>query len=501
MMAAAVPPLGAAWLSSHGHGKLPQDQREALRVELLRDLATYPGVQVSKAVVREVDKFIESGRVSDSNLGRLERRVAARCSGALSARGSDSASLAGISEFSAATRQQEGSRSARVRTGSSQQSHSCGPKMPKTPMPGVPEQRLFGEGPISKWSDVAKYSKALEIREETDKLSRKREHQKQMAKDLEAQMSLKKELSKASKLEENRIFEHQEVELEQWKADSHLQQDEVRRRAKEVEKEREVQNFENTRRREEEKRTKAVEDSDLVERASRELLKEKEMFNAQKVHTKSRNVMLLEGVTDKKDRLFREKQENVEVEKRKVQEYRQMLEEQEVRNKQPFRPPRGENVVIKGPPGGRKGDDFYTEESIMQQLHSANELADGEEHAKIMGSKEKKLSNQDFLFQQMVERNKNRERALEQKKNAKLQAQAATSDYIDSEQRRVDETRRKNVQYRIDLERQIAAKKAAAPGRGAEDVMSSNEKAVNRHLIEEAEELRQHFGPGNSSGA
>merc|ERR1719210_2667301 len=123
-MAAAVPALGSAWLSSNGQGKLSQDQRESLRGELLRDIAMRPGVQVTRAVENEVEKFLDSGRVSDSNLSRLERRVTARCSGAYSARGSDAASLAGsISEFSVSSRM-EAPRSARVRTPSSQ-SHSC----------------------------------------------------------------------------------------------------------------------------------------------------------------------------------------------------------------------------------------------------------------------------------------------------------------------------------------------------------------------------------------
>lgn len=488
--------MGTAWLSTHGQGKLTEEKRDALKGELLRDLAMRPGMQVGKAVEHEVDKFLESGRVSNTNLSRLERRVQARCSGALTARGNNGdAASAGcsVSEFSVGT-QPQAPKSARVRTPSSQ-SHSVGPRMPKTPMPVVPEQKLLPDGPISKWSDVAKYSKALELQEEKDKHSTKRSHQQQMAKDLEVQMAMKKEQVKASKLEEQRVFEHQEAELERWKADQHMQQDEVRRRALQVEKERSMQNAENNRRKEEDRQQRALEESEMVDRAARELLQEKQMFTDRKVWSKTRQVQLLDGVQERKDREDAEKTTKIDEERRKVAEYRQMLEEQEIRNRQPRMPIRGENAVVRGPPGGRKGEDFYTEENVMKQLHAANEIADNEDQAKIKTSKDQKMQNQDFLFQQMVERNRNRDKAMEQKKNAKLQAQSATSEFLATERARIGEVGKKNVQYRVDLERQMASRRAALPGRGAEDLMSSHEKAINQHLIQEAEDLRVQLSP------
>mmetsp|Transcript_101160 Transcript_101160/g.198505 ORF Transcript_101160/g.198505 Transcript_101160/m.198505 type:complete len:103 (-) Transcript_101160:19-327(-) len=95
-------------------------------------------------------------------------------------------------------------------------------------------------------------------------------------------------------------------------------------------------------------------------------------------------------------------------------------------------------------------------------------------------------TNQDYLFQQIAERNKNREKALEQKRQQKLQAQAASEEHTEAERRRVDEARTKYLQYRDELEKQMEAKREAHKAKTSEDQMTAAERAINRQLIKEA---------------
>jgi len=497
---ASVPPLGSAWLAANSQGKLgATPERDALRGDLLRELAMRPGIQVTSAIQQEVDKFLQAGRVSASNLSRLERRVTTRCSGAMSARGAGSgaASAADMSEFSVATRasKMEAPMSARVRTpaSASQKSQSLGaPGARALTLNQVPEeQSLLPDGPISRWSEIAKYSRAVEYEEEKTKQQKKRREQAQMAKDLEVQIATKRAQSGSSKHEEQRFLEHQEVELERWKADQQEKQDSVRQRALLVQKERELQNAQNNRRREEEKQMAAEEEGRLVRRAAEQIDQEKDMISARKVVAKQRQSDLQKGMKEVRDRRQQDQEDKVAFERMKVQEYQDLLKEQEARNKQNIPSIRGVGAVIKAPPGGKKGREFYSEENVLKQLETKNMMADMAEQEKIKTKKEQKLSNQDFIFSQIAERNKNRERELERKKQSKTDAQVATEEYMSTEKRRIETAKDINERYRVDLEKQITAKKAKAPDRNAGDFLSPNEKAVNRHLIQDAEDLRQ----------
>jgi len=488
MADARLAPIGAAWLTSHGPGRVPPEKREALKAELLRELASRPGVRLPlAALAEEVDSLLEANRISESNLGRLERRILARCGGAGGGGALSSRSSAGApSEFSVAA---SSALSARLPNGGgSRLGASGGFGSPK--LSSVPEQAYMPQGPINKWSDIAKYSKALEVVDKKKARDRVRSSQEQMARELEVQMQIKSGQKQAFKDDERRHFEQQEAEIQKWKDTQTAKEENIRLRALDEKREREIQNAANNRRREEEKQAKITEDMQLVQRAAKDLDQERMQLSARKADSKARQrQMMLESTQNKQD-VGEAKKVRHEEERKKVQEYHQMLAEQEIRNRPIIPAIRGVDAVIMGPPGGRRGEEFYTEENVMKQLHKANEVADNAEREKIRSLKEQKQSNQDYLFQQIAERNKNRERALEQKRNQKTQAQAATVEYQEIERRRIEEARVKNVQYRLDLEKQIAEKKKAVKPKAFEDVMSPAERAINQLLIKEAEDLR-----------
>mmetsp|Transcript_134532 Transcript_134532/g.335662 ORF Transcript_134532/g.335662 Transcript_134532/m.335662 type:complete len:502 (-) Transcript_134532:17-1522(-) len=496
MAAAKAAPIGAEWLATNGPGRVPPEKREALKAELLRELSGLPGVRLPLgALAEEVDSLIEANRISESNLGRLQRRVLARSlggggGGAQSAR-SDAASVAARSEFSVGAASSV--LSARQPAAATGPRGGAGPSaFAATPrLSAVPELAATQpQGPINKWSDIAKYSKTLEVVEAQQKRDRVRTNQEQMARDLQQQMAIKSSQKKAYLDDERKHFEQQEAEIQKWKDSQAAKEEEVRRRAMEEKKEREVQNAANQKRRDEERQAKMNEDMQLVQRAAKDLDQERQQLSARKADSRARQKqMMLESTQNKQD-VGELKRIRHEEERKKVDEYHRMLEEQEIRNRPIIPPIRGVNAVIVGPPGGRRGEEFYTEENVMRQLQLTNEQADRAERDKIRNLKEQKQTNQDYLFQQIAERNKNRERALEQKRNQKQQAQAASVEYQEIERRRIEDARSKNIQYRLDLEQQIAEKKAAVRPKTFEDHMTPAERAINQHLIKEAEELR-----------
>jgi len=229
------------------------------------------------------------------------------------------------------------------------------------------------------------------------------------------------------------------------------------------------------------------EDHRTVQRAERELKDEQRRADQRKVDMQRRQKqMMVESKAMKADE-GEVRKARLEEERAKVEEYKNMLDEQQMRNRQPLAPIRGADAVIAGPPGGRRGQDFYREDNLMKQLHDATreaERRDAEKHSRV---KEMKQRTQDYLFHQIAERNRNREKALEQKRNLKIQAQAAAAEHLETEQRRMDEARRRNFQYRAELEEQMAAKRAAQRAKQAEDQMSPAERAINQRLIREAQ--------------
>lgn len=488
MATCLAPSLGSKYFSNHGEGRLNESQREALRSDLLRDLATRPGMMVNKAVEDEVDKFLSNGRISDSNLARLERRAYAMCNGAMSARvpRSEEPRNVGenISDFSVA-------HSASPRLGARTGSRLVTPTSVlqseglRSGLAMAPELALIPEGPMSKWSEVAKYSKALELRDAQEKRQTKRLHQQKMAQDLQAQMAAKRDQKNTSKDEDKRLLELSAADLERWKADQSDKANEARLRSLAVTKERHTQNVEKQKRLEYEVQQQAAEDSMLVQQAAFELDQEKRRNLERKEESKRKQQ---QWVTESQGKKY-DKSAQHEDERRKVEEYQQMLKEQEKRNRPAIPAVRGVDAVVEGPPSARRGKDCYAEEIIMKHLHAANTAKANAESDKIRSKGIQKTANKDYLFQQIAERNKNRDRALDQKRAQKLQVEAASAEHQDAEKRRAEEAKMKNVKHRLELEQQIAHNRSARQPKKLEDQMSVREKAINVHLIQEAEEF------------
>lgn len=345
--------------------------------------------------------------------------------------------------------------------------------------------------PVEKWSQVAKYWKSKEDVEKVEVRERERIMQRQMAQDLQGQIAVKKHIKEARALEERQHFVEQNAEIERWRNTEAEKEHTARRRNIQEKQEREVQNAENHRRREADRLAKLQQDVEQVERAAQDLERDRMEQAAKKEGSRMRQQrMMMESAETKGDPREAKRRQHEE-ERQKVEEYQRLLGEQEELNRQPVGQIRGVDVMICGPPSTRKGKECFSEECVMKQLKQANDHAERKEREKIDGLREQKHKNQDFLFEQIAERNRNRERALEQKRNQKLDAVAATQEYQEVERRKVEEMRTKNVQHRLELERQMADRSHSVKPSGAEDKMTAAEKAINQRLLREVQELKK----------
>lgn len=352
----------------------------------------------------------------------------------------------------------------------------------------VPEE----EANVCRWSEVAKFSRKLEEIEKVKQREATRNAQQQMRDYLQRQIEEKKSQKQRESEEERALFEHQEAELERWRTHQTAQQEEQRKRVMEVKKQREEQCATINHRREEERRLKLEEDQRLVQKAATDLERERKAIEDRKIESKLAQARLAKECLEGKASRADERTKRIEEERKKVEEYRDMLERQEARNKQVI--PKVRSTLDTAPqPRRRRGEEiYYDEDLVMRQLLENKRRAEEAEREKIEKMKAERQSNQEFLFQQMAERDRKRHLDSEQKGSQKLAVQAAITDYLETERLKIEEKRNRNIQYRLELEKQIQDKKpiAARQQKLNEDEMSAAERAINRNIISQAVQLR-----------
>jgi len=514
--------LGAAWLHVHGQGRLQNEQKEDLRDSLLQEVRGLGlgGPQLATAEL-EVERFLQSGRVSGTNLNRLERRVQqlqVGNSNALSARGS----ARSVSEFSRSTasaltssRQQRLQRST---PSSARRARACDTQVenllrsmnagtdaegsdrpPLTPvLEGQQQQQQQQQQPIqpiSTWSEVARYAQLVNEVEKAEKLQTKRSQQQEMRHELTLQMHAKEERKVLDKKEERKLFKHQEAEIERWKDSQSAQAYEARKKALQVEKERREQHAKTRDIRAEEQHQNEAVDRSLVQRAVRELDQEYTKMCEQKRDKLEANLKLVRSMQEEQRQKNEQRNLQVEEERRKVREYHQMLQEQQVSNQQ-YIPQLKTATEIVAPPSTYRGKETYSDAKMVQEGKQRMEQAEVAEKQRIERLKAARHHTQEFLFQQMSERDLQKHQLKDEKTQAKTTAQEATLDYLEVERRKIAEQNKQNTNYRLQLEQQISAKKAAQQPKAAEDLMTHHERAINRRLLKESMEMKSRLQAG-----
>mmetsp|Transcript_4371 Transcript_4371/g.11001 ORF Transcript_4371/g.11001 Transcript_4371/m.11001 type:complete len:465 (-) Transcript_4371:42-1436(-) len=455
-----------AWLADHSSGRICGEQEDALR-DLLMDDLKHCGA--SEAAVREeVDAFLRIGRVSGSNLNRLQRRVRRRAAeGSQSAR-LETGSVAGGSEFS------QGIMSARL------------PRSANSARPIEIQEGNTDE--FATWAEMAKHAKRQEDVENICKREVVRSNQDMIRKHLLQQIDAKKQHKVREQVENQRLFEQQKAELEQYEAAESAKKERRRVKLLEVNKERDAQAAMMADEKFRAETQKKQEDFDLVQKATANLKQEQKEVLEKKNRQRDAMAKLVRECQESRKDHNEVRRQRHEEERLKVREYREMLEMQEERNKQTI--PKIREAPTTAPPvAKRRGEEYYSDENIMRQLNEAIKQKDEATLLKEQHQRSARQNNQDFLVQQIEERNRRRREAESKKHEQRVAVQATSDEYVQAEKGRIHQQRMKNIRYRTELEDQILRNRLAK--KDQKDAMSNAEKAINRHLLDEAWQLRE----------
>ncbi|CAK8988047.1 unnamed protein product [Durusdinium trenchii] len=447
--------------------------KEEVRGTLLDGLDRCLGCQGAKPniVEEEVDHFLQRGRVSDSNLSRLQRRVQAKLGqGGRSACGS-------VSSYSART---ERSRSSFVESPRSCAYDALVPlALPEEgdKMPRVPEDEVL------RWSNLAKLATKAAQLEDAQKREAQRKAQQQMRACLQEQVEQKTLRQKKDAEDEMKFFQSQTADLERWKQDQKKLAEERKEKMKQVVRDRKANTEEVLRSKEVERKRRSSEDRRLILRAAKEMELERQAVEERKHASQVAQSVLLQDIRAKKGPK-EARQLRIQEEKQALAEYSLLLERQEARSQESKPRIRDQNPAAP-PQAARKGVElYYDPDTVMRIRNEALAREEQVDKEKEERQRTERQMNQAYLFQQIAEREEKKKVILEEEKDRLKAVEAAAKEHRVAEQQRLHAEKMKNCRYRLELDRQIRLKKTMQQFQ--EDEMSEAEKDMNRQYVMEA---------------
>eukprot|EP00928_Gymnodinium_smaydae_P071075 TRINITY_DN54754_c0_g1_i1.p1 TRINITY_DN54754_c0_g1~~TRINITY_DN54754_c0_g1_i1.p1 ORF type:complete len:522 (+),score=168.01 TRINITY_DN54754_c0_g1_i1:96-1661(+) len=517
---------GRAWLVEHGEGRIRKEDVEGLRQALLADLRDAGADTASPQTQLEVQRFLENGRASANNFVRLRRRVLD--GGSRSARSEAGGRLASSygqapSELSASSplalarggaapasrdgggsalggRQPLSARPAYRGGGSSTAGSTSGyDYSAAAARAGAPAAALSlsGGNDLDTWADVAAHAQLMEAIDKKKKRDVLKAQQAAMRQELQQQMSQRAQRKQEAKAESAMDLSDLQVNLEKFQEHERQKRELQRQKAVEITRERNEQAAHNSAERQRQHEEKIAEDRRLADLARRQLEIEQHRLLQKKEKNKAVLAKVAQESVDKSSREEEKRRQQME-ERQKVKEYHDMLEMQERRNKVIVPPARGDGIVRNVAHLLRPGDEYYSEESIAQQFEEALRLRDLSEEQKIQSKKMALERHREYLAQQIMEKERRRREALESKGEQRKLANAASEAFVEGERDRLANQRLRDAQYRQDLDEQIRIRRSRP--KDDKNKMTEAERAINKHLIQDARELRKEIALMASRG-
>ena len=312
-----------------------------------------------------------------------------------------------------------------------------------------------------RWSQIAKLARKEAEIEETRKREARRIAQKEMRAFLQKQVDQKNLRQKEAAEDELEFFQMQKADLERWKQDQVTEAQNRLQQLQLVIRDRAVHTEAALQQREAERKRRSSEDRRLILRAARELELEKRAVEEKRHERRIAHTALVqEAALLGKKKGSEARAQRIEEEKQRLEEYSKFLEAQEARSK--ASKPRIRDQTPAAPPRAkRKGEEvYYDPEIVMKIRNEAMARAEEAELSKQEHLKMERHLNQAFLFQQIAEREESRRRFTEeQKDHQRAAADAAAKEYEMAEQQRIEQQKMKNMEYRLELDRQIHLKK------------------------------------------
>jgi len=445
---------------------------------------------------KEVDKFLEIGRATSSNLSRLERRVqrkAANKSGHAATATSDAVSQFSVGTTRSGIKAQYGTPRLQ---GVPEDAVAAGnpPLSARSALSMTGTRMLESGGKGKDWSHLARYAHLLDQQDKEREKAGITALRQRMRAELDRQVADQKRRANQQKEDEKKWFESQSEEWAQWKNMEQTKKDHEKAKAEDMKQAREEQVIHLRKLRAEEAKKKKDEDMDLAQKVAVEVEKEKKQAEEKKeAHKQAMFKLLKESDHEsrtKRERMRKQAQEEIE----HMREYNKKMDAQDDKKKTEAAKKRADQVVlaekmkvIVAEQSKSKGNE--DQELANRQKEEADSRANAAIQYKEDRLREMRMQNQAFLFQQMAEKE---ERKKNEKDLKRLQAdilEAETKTHLEIEKNRSRARRDKNVAHRQELENQIY-KKAHDP-MISRDAMSSHEFLMNQQILELADDLHE----------
>eukprot|EP00746_Dinoflagellata_sp_MGD_P167638 gnl/MRDRNA2_/MRDRNA2_98437_c0_seq1.p1 gnl/MRDRNA2_/MRDRNA2_98437_c0~~gnl/MRDRNA2_/MRDRNA2_98437_c0_seq1.p1 ORF type:complete len:488 (+),score=185.79 gnl/MRDRNA2_/MRDRNA2_98437_c0_seq1:83-1546(+) len=466
---------GASRLAESRRKRLEDIQkREAMKDTLIegfkakfKSAQTGPG---SARIGQEVDSFLKgSARITEANLKRLERRIE---HGTREKTGDADEKMSEISEYSIAP--------------SLMSKGSQGSKASKA-LDGYASSK---PGKVFDWSKLDEYAAFLHEQDAHRSKQQYNVMQEKLRTDLDRQvadMRLKKQKDRES---DKKYHLSQISEIEAWKESEHSKAQELRARAQQEQVERDAQLAAERSSKQAAKNKKREEEQNLVEKIAREMELEKQRLEMKKQQQKEQMQKIKEDNERENSVKEAARLEEQKGDVQAMETYNKILDDQEklraatIHERQEKQRIQMERMVgdlglamqLKADEDSRRAD---------KQKKEADERAIEMERSKQEQLKSLRYSTQDFLFQQMDEKNKINAEALELKAQQAEILKKDAQEHKEAEQKKIQDKRARNKEHQMELTRQIAARKQNEN----KYAMSESEVKMNRQLLE----LVDHF--------
>lgn len=414
-------------------------------------------MSVSSEVIRkEVDRFAKTAAVTEANLIRLERRLHGRAQKRIA--DDNQSVISGVSNYSGMTR----SRSAASIAG----------------------REVVG----SKFELPASYDWTRSYLHEQDALRQQlgvKALQRKMRMDLDQQVAEKSKRKTDAVEEDRRYFENSLMEMERWKEQEQLRQDEKQQRIVKEKLDRDAQLEYERKLKDDELQKKKDEEASLVEKIVNEMELEQRRYEKKKEQTKRAMRKVFEENMEDQRRRNIAKKEATEKEAETMKEYNRLLDEQEGQRAMELaaRMERQSELMKKlqeNVDSVKKGAGDNDAQRAALQAEEQDRHYFEAESVKQNRLQQMRFENQAYLLKQMEEK----EKYLQQIQAAILERDA--EEYNAVEKQKVIDRKLRNLEHRKDIERQMEYK-----SRQSVPEMSEAEIQLNRPLLELVERTLQ----------
>merc|ERR1712187_921641 len=320
--------------------------------------------------------------------------------------------------------------------------------------------------------------------------------------DLNRQVEDARVKSDRVKDEDQKFFEDQIHDLEKWRVREDEKEASRKEHLRVQKEERDRQLKEQHARRDEEKIRQHDEAQELKQRISQELRSERERVENLLVSRREQKKRALE-VSSESAKIRETAQKNqAEAEDRAVQQYQNLREQREQQALQKKKTEEGQRTLRESAGMKRAEVEKAKENEAIAKAaaeRAAKDMHDVQrERAKEERLAKQRLDTQAYLLQQMRDKHNVKQAEKDQCKQQRMAQEVDAQDFTSGEKQRGHEKRLRNMEHKMELERQIATKMASVGPVQSGEAMSEVELRLNKNLLERVNqaltELTQHDG-------